>query len=121
MAKLPPPEIQKYFKSFPATTQEKLQQIRQLVVAIAPEAVEGLGYGVPAFKLNSRPLLYYAAFKKHVAIYPAPRDVAEFTDELAAYPGGKGTIQFSLNKPLPIELIKKVILFRMSTAQSSAK
>ena len=76
-----------------------------------PEARETISYQIPAFTLNG-PLIYFAAFEKHVSVYPAPRGAEELKEELSAYQGGKGTVQFPLGKPVPYDLITRIVRFR---------
>ncbi|MDQ4140110.1 MAG: DUF1801 domain-containing protein, partial [Bacteroidota bacterium] len=78
----------------------------------APEAEETISYAIPTFTLKGTYLIYFAGFKNHTGIYPAPRENSAFKDELASYKGGKGTIQFPLNKPLPLDLITRIVQFR---------
>jgi len=110
--------IDEYIKSFPRDVQKKLESIRQTIKKFAPEAEEMISYQIPTFKLNG-PLIYFAGFKNHVSVYPAPRSVPEFKKELSAYKGGKGTVQFPLDKPIPLSLIKKIVKYRLK--ENSAK
>lgn len=107
-----PTTIDEYIAGFPPDVQEKLQQIRALIKDEAPQAQETISYGVAAFKLHG-PLIYFAGFKNHLSVYPAPRGYPQFEDELAAYKGGKGTVQFPLNKPIPFDLIRRIVRFRL--------
>lgn len=107
-----PTTIDEYIAGFPPDVQEKLQQIRALIKDEAPQAQETISYGVAAFKLHG-PLIYFAGFRNHLSVYPAPRGYPQFEDELAAYKGGKGTVQFPLNKPIPFDLIRRIVRFRL--------
>ncbi len=78
-----------------------------------PKAEETISYGIPTFKINGRYVIYFAGYKNHVSVYPAPRDNPEFKKELAEYKGGKGTVQFPLDKPLPLDLISRMTAFRL--------
>lgn len=104
--------IDDYIKTFPKDVQKKLESIRQTIKKSAPGAEEMISYQIPTFKFNG-PLIYFAGFKNHVSVYPAPRSVPEFNKELSAYKGGKGTIQFPLDKPIPLSLIKKIVKYRL--------
>ncbi|MFZ2310165.1 MAG: DUF1801 domain-containing protein [Patescibacteria group bacterium] len=104
--------IDEYILSFPVDVQKKLNDIRGLVKKIIPQASEAIKYGMPTFVLNGN-LLHFAAFKKHIGLYPTPSAVIKFKKELSKYSTSKGTIQFSLNEPLPINLITKIIKFRV--------
>ncbi len=105
--------VGEYISSFPNSIKIKLKQIRQIVREESPEAVELISYQMPAFKLNKRILIYYAAWKDHVAIYPYPNSVVKFKKELSKYKTSKSTVQFTLDKPLPIKLIHNIIKFRI--------
>jgi len=113
MEKKVPKNIDEYISWFPKETQRLLLDIRNTIKSIAPQAEETISYNIPAYKLNGI-LIYFAGFQKHVSIYPAPRSNKEFEEELKNYKGGKGTIQFSLQNDLPIDLIKRIIAFRIS-------
>lgn len=104
--------IDKYISTFPKDVQKKLETIRETIIKTAPEAEETISYQIPAFKLNGT-LIYFAGFKNHVSIYPAPRGDAEFKKELSEYKGGKGTVQFSLDKPIPLSLIRRIVKYRI--------
>lgn len=108
-----PKNADEYIASFPPATQKILQQIRTAIKKIAPKAEEAISYGIPVFNLNGTYLIYFAGFKNHVSIYPAPRGKDEFKEILSAYKGGKGTVQFPLDEPIPFNLITKIVNFRM--------
>ncbi len=110
--------IDEYIGSFPEPVQQRLTQIRKLVRRIAPDAKEQISYQMPAFSLNGN-LVYFAAHAKHIGLYPTPSGSAEFKHELSKYKQGKGSIQFPLEEPLPLELIGKIVKFRI--AQNSRK
>jgi len=110
--------IDNYIKTFPKDVQKKLESIRQTIKKSAPGAEEMISYRIPTFKFNGS-LIYFAGFKNHVSVYPAPRDVAEFKKELSAFKGGKGTVQFPHDKPIPLSLIKKIVKYRLK--ENSAK
>lgn len=107
-----PQNIDEYTSDFPADVQKILKKIRSTISKAAPKAEESISYGIAAFKLNGKVLIYFAGFKNHVSVYPAPRGAAEFKDELAVYKGGKGTIQFPLDRPIPYDLITRIVKFR---------
>lgn len=87
--------------------------MRTTIQANAPEAVEGIAYGMPAYKLNKKPLVYFAAFKNHIGFYATPTGHEAFQNELAGYKQGKGSVQFPLSDPLPLELIGRIVKFRV--------
>ncbi|MDX2032333.1 MAG: DUF1801 domain-containing protein [Blastocatellia bacterium] len=115
-----PRTIDEYIGGFPVEVQLLLEKIRQTIRKAAPAAEESISYQIPAFKLNGKPLLYFAAYKKHIGMYPAPRSAEEFKEELAAYEGGKGTVQFPLGAPIPFDLIRRIAKFKAKTLLESA-
>ncbi|WP_304067405.1 iron chaperone [Pedobacter glucosidilyticus] len=102
-----------YIAQFPEVIQHQLKQIRELIKKLAPDAVESISYGMPAYKLHKKPLVYFAAFKNHIGFYATPSGHTAFADELAAYKQGKGSVQFPLNQPIPYALIEKIVAFRV--------
>lgn len=110
-----PKDIDEYIEDFPDDVQKILQKIRTTIQDAAPDATEAISYQIPTFKLNGKNLIHFAAFKNHVSVYPAPRGVDEFKDEIAAYKGGKGTVQFPLDQTIPYDLISRIVKFRLTT------
>lgn len=110
--------ISDYISQFPVTTQEKLNQLYAIVKKAAPDAEESISYGMPAFKLSKKPLVYFAGYKNHIGFYATPTGHEAFAKELSKYKQGKGSVQFALNKPLPLDLIKRVIEFRVKENNS---
>jgi uncharacterized protein YdhG (YjbR/CyaY superfamily) len=108
-----PRDIDEYFAGFPKDVQEKLERIRKTIKKAAPNAEETISYKMPTFNLNGKYLVYFAAYKKHIALYPAPIGNPEFEEEIAAYESGKGTLQFPLDKPIPFNLIRKIVKYRV--------
>ena len=106
-------EIEKYILQYPEDVQGKLSKIRKLIKDNAPEAEELMAYGMPGYKTNKKPLVYFAAFKSHIGFYATPSGHAEFKDELSKYKQGKGSVQFPLNQPIPYELIEQIVKFRV--------
>lgn len=104
--------IDEYIAGCPAEAREKLQSIRAIVKEVAPGASEKLSYGMPYFDLNGR-LIYFAAHKDHIGLYPMASGVAAFSKELSGYKTSKGTVQFPLGKPLPLPLIRNIVEFRV--------
>jgi uncharacterized protein YdhG (YjbR/CyaY superfamily) len=104
--------IDEYIAAFPADVQKIMKQLRSTIKAAAPEAGEKISYNMPTFTLNGTHLVYFAGWKSHIAFYGAPRGNAEFTEDLSAYEAGKGTLQFLYDKPLPLDLITKIVKFR---------
>jgi len=105
--------IDEYIAGFPEATQKSLNKVRSTIRKVVPKAEETISYGIPTFKINGRYVIYFAGYKNHVSVYPAPRENPGFKKELAVYKGGKGTVQFPLDKPLPLELITRITKFRL--------
>ena len=109
-----PNDIDEYIARFPSHVQESLEQIRVTIRKVVPEAEETISYGIPTFNLNGTYLIYFAAYKKHIGVYPVPRAIEKVDKAFAAYKtSGKGTIQFPLNKPMPLNLIRKLVKFKV--------
>jgi len=105
--------VDSYIKSFPENVQILLKQIRSIIKENAPEATESFAYQMPAYKTNGKPLVYFAGFKNHIGFYATPTGHAEFAKALSIYKQGKGSVQFPLDKPLPITLIGQIVRFRV--------
>ena len=105
--------IDEYIAGFPDDVQERLEKVRTTIRKAAPDAEESISYGIPTFNLNGRYLIYFAALKKHVGVYPAPVGHAELKDALSPYASGKGTVRFPLDKPIPVGVLQKIVKFRM--------
>lgn len=112
MEKIKPNSIDEYISMFPNDVQKRLKEVRETIRKAAPEAEETINYQIPTFKLNGN-LVHFAGFKKHIGFYPAPSGIEKFKDELTMYKGAKGSIQFPLDKPLPLDLIKRIVKFRV--------
>ncbi len=109
-----PKDIDEYIARFPLDTQEILEQIRVTIKKVVPEAEETISYGIPTFNLNGTYLIYFAAYKKHIGFYPVPRAIDQVDKDFASYKtSGNGTIQFPLNKPVPLNLIIKLVKFKV--------
>ncbi len=115
-----PATIEAYLTAVPAEAIETVNKIRQIIKQTAPEAEEGLSYGIGGFQQNGKYFIYYSGYEKHASIYPAPREHEDFEEELSHYKGGKGTVQFPLGKPLPTELIERIVLFRLRENEEKA-
>ncbi|MFD2033886.1 iron chaperone [Belliella marina] len=114
-------EIDKYIGQFPKDVQEKLKQIRSLVLNNAPGSEELIAYGMPSYKVNKKPLVYFAAFKNHIGFYATPSGHSEFQEELSKYKQGKGSVQFPLDQDIPFELIERMVKFRVSENKNLIK
>jgi uncharacterized protein YdhG (YjbR/CyaY superfamily) len=109
-----PKSTDEYISNFPKEIQILLQEVRKTIKSAAPNANEGISYGMPAYKLNGKALVYFAGYKNHVGFYATPIGHIEFTEELAKYKKGKGSVQFPINEPMPLDLITKIVKFRIS-------
>ena len=105
--------IDEYISSFPKNVQDILQQLRQTIRDSAPNSSESISYQIPTYKLNGS-LVHFAAYKNHVGFYPTPSGISEFREELSDYEIAKGSVKFPLNKPLPINLIREIVKFRVT-------
>lgn len=105
--------IDEYISKFPPEIQEILKMLRKVIKESAPDAVEKISYQMPTFSLHGN-LVHFAAYKNHIGFYPAPRGIDEFKHELSEYKGAKGSVQFPIEKPLPYELISKIVKFRVA-------
>jgi uncharacterized protein YdhG (YjbR/CyaY superfamily) len=110
--KLRPTTITQYINAAPRQAQKKLREMRACIRASAPGAEESLKWGMPSFSYK-RILVTFAAFKHHVGLYPTPAAVRALAEDLTGYVTGKGSIQFPLEKPLPLALIRKIVAFRV--------
>lgn len=106
--------IDEYIHTFPENVQVILEKIRHIIQEVAPEAQEKISYGMPSFHYMGKVLVYFAAFKAHIGFYALPSGNDAFRTELLPYKTGKGSIQFPLDKPIPYDLIKKIVMFRVS-------
>jgi len=104
--------IDEYIAEFPSETRTMLEEMRALIRESAPGATETISYAIPTFDLNGR-LVHFAGFKHHVGFYPTGRGVEAFKEELAPYRSGKGSVQFPIGKPLPADLIRRIVEFRV--------
>jgi uncharacterized protein YdhG (YjbR/CyaY superfamily) len=117
-----PRTIDGYIARFPPSVQETLEKLRKTIRKAAPNAQETISYQMPAFILEGS-LVYFAAFKNHIGLYPRPTAIEKFKHELSPYEGAKGTVRFLLDKPIPLALISKIVRFRVkeNLARAEAK
>ncbi len=108
-----PASIDEYIANFPAEVQKKLEDLRAVIKAAAPEAQEKIGYQMPTFTLKGN-LVHFAAYKNHIGFYPTPSGIQAYREELSVYEGAKGSIRFPIDQPLPFELISKIVKFRVT-------
>jgi len=104
--------VDEYIAQFQPEIQEKLQKIRELIHVIAPAVKEAISYRMPAFSMDGKPLVYFAVFKKHIGFYPTAAGTERFKDELAIYTHGKGSVRFPIHKPVPFDLIARIVQFK---------
>ena len=112
--------IDTYIAQFPDDVQARLQKLRTTILNLAPGATEAMSYQIPTFKLNGN-LVHFAAFKKHIGFYPGAAGIAAFQDELAGYKSAKGSVQFPLDQALPLDLVKKIVKFRVAQNLAAPK
>ncbi len=105
--------VDEYIAAFDAGTQAKLQEIRNSIKKAAPAAEEMISYMMPAYKYQGRPLVYFAGYKNHIGFYATPTGHEAFEKELSIYKQGKGSVQFPLDKPLPLGLISRIVKYRV--------
>jgi uncharacterized protein YdhG (YjbR/CyaY superfamily) len=108
-----PTTVDAYIAEFPEGLQKILKKLRAMIKQLAPEAVESIAYAMPGYKLNGKPLIYYAAFKEHIGLYATPSGHEKFAAELAKYKQGKGSVQFPLDEEMPYALIERIVKFRV--------
>lgn len=108
----PAANVDAYIARFSPEMQAVLEEVRAAVRAAAPEAVEQIAYAMPAYKLGGKPLVYFAAYKSHVGFYATPTGHAAFVEELSKFKQGKGSVQFPLDEPMPLDLIGRIVRFR---------
>jgi uncharacterized protein YdhG (YjbR/CyaY superfamily) len=107
-----PTTIDEYINTFPEDIQSILGKVRQTIRKAAPEAVEAISYQIPTFKLNGN-LVHFAAFKNHIGFYPTSSGIRAFKKQLSPYKGAKGSVQFPIDEPIPYDLVKKIVIFRV--------
>ena len=110
--------VDEYISNFPLEVQERLKKIRKIIKEIAPDAIELISYGMPAYNLNKKNLVYFGGFSSHIGFYGTPATHETFYTELSVYKKGKGSVQFPLNKPLPEKLISKMVSYKVSENKS---
>jgi len=105
--------VDEYISGFPAETQTLLNEMRALIRACAPDATETMSYAIPTFDLNGRHLVHFAGYEHHIGLYPTSSGIAAFEAELTPYKSARGSVQFPLDEPLPADLIRRMVVFRL--------
>jgi len=113
--------IDEYIAEFPEKTQAALKEIRALVHEVAPDAIETISYAIPTFDLKGKHLVHFAGYEHHIGLYPTPTGSEAFAEEFSAYKTGKGSVQFPLDQPLPLDLIRRVVEFRLEQVLGASK
>ena len=114
-------DVEKYIAGFESERQEILNKIRDIIIEVAPGSEEKMAYGMPGYKTLGKPLVYFACHKMHVGFYALPDTNELFDEELKAYKRGKGSIQFQLDEPIPYELIRRIVIFRVNENLKKSK
>jgi uncharacterized protein YdhG (YjbR/CyaY superfamily) len=109
----PPKDIDSYIAIFPSNVQVLLEELRETIRKSAPGAMEVISYQMPAYKLNGN-LVYFAGYKNHIGFYPGASGIAAFRNEIVGYKNAKGTVRFPLDKPLPLELVERIVKYRVA-------
>jgi uncharacterized protein YdhG (YjbR/CyaY superfamily) len=104
--------MDEYINTFPEDVQRILNELRQTIKEAAPEAEETINYQIPTFSLNGN-LVHFAAFENHIGFYPTPSGMEAFKKELSPYKGAKGSVQFPIDQPLPLPLIRRIVEYRV--------
>lgn len=110
----PVTSVDEYLEQFSEEVQARLGTMRSLILEAAPDAVESMAYGMPAYKLDGKPLVYFAGYDKHVGFYATPNGHEAFAADFARYKQGKGSVQFPNTEPLPTDLVRRVVEFRQA-------
>ena len=112
--------IEEYIAEFPPETRAALEAMRAIIKTAAPAATEKISYAIPTFYLNGN-LVHFAAFKSHIGFYPAPTGLEAFQGEISKYKHSKGSVQFPIDQPLPLELVRKIVQYRVAENLSHAE
>lgn len=112
-----PETIDQYIADFPAEVQQVLEQVRTVIRETAPEARECISYSMPTFDMGKEHLVHFAGYNKHIGFYPTPVGVEAFKAHLSPYKQGRGSVQFPLDQPMPLDLIRRIVAYRMAVVQ----
>lgn len=108
-----PADFEEYARRFPAAVDTQLRQLRETIRSVIPQARETISYGLPAFSIDGKAVVWFAAFTKHIGFYPGAAVIAAFQDDLASYRSAKGSVQFPMKDALPLPLIRRMVQFKM--------
>ena len=120
MLKIKPEDIDTYISDFPEDIQKILQEVRSTIHKAAPDAQEAIRYGIPTF-IQGGNLVHFAAYKNHIGFYPAPTGLEAFKKDLSPFKGGKGSVQFPIDQPMPLNLISKIVKYRIAEVMDKKK
>jgi uncharacterized protein YdhG (YjbR/CyaY superfamily) len=112
--------IDEYISTFPPDVREILEKLRKTIHEAAPEAEEAMRYGIPTFRLNDN-LVHFAAFEHHIGFYPTPSAIVAFREELSPYKHAKGSVRFPLDEPIPYDLVRKIVEYRVKESREGGK
>jgi uncharacterized protein YdhG (YjbR/CyaY superfamily) len=104
--------VDEYISNFPKNIQNILENLRKTISKSAPNAEEAISYQIPTFKLNGN-LVHFAAYKNHIGFYPTPSGIEAFIEELSPYEVSKGTVKFPIDEPIPFDLVRKIVEYRV--------
>lgn len=113
--------IDEYSKEYSLANQRIINKLRKVISSVAPEALETIQYGIPTFTLSGKSLVHFAVFEKHIGFYPTPSGIQAFKEDLSKYTHAKGSVQFPLDKPIPFDIIQRIVLFRVRENKDKEK
>lgn len=113
-------QVAEYMMAFPPETVRAMEQVRAAILEAAPGATESISYRMPAYRLDG-PLVYFAAYRNHIGFYPMPSAIEAFRQDLSVYKCAKGSVQFPLNKPMPLKLIARMVAFRVAENREASR
>lgn len=109
--------VDTYIGNFPRGVQERLQEVRQVIRQVIPDATERISYGIPTYSINNHNIIHFGGYPRHISIYPGAQALEYFAKKLTGYKTSKGTLQFPLDAPLPLELIREITTYSVSANQ----
>lgn len=113
--------IDEFIGNFPPDVQIILEKLRKTIQETAPGTEEAIRYGIPTFRLNDENLVHFSAFQKHIGFYPTPSAIVAFKKDLSAYKGAKGSVQFPFDKPIPFDLVRRIVKYRVKESLAKGK